>query len=83
MLIKARKNSKHELEHKGPCEIAQVNDNSAVRFQKGTVNDATNTRRIKPSHEQQPELTTESNRPDHRGECSTPALPHTVSRLIT
>ena len=51
MSVKARKNSKHELEHDGPCEITQVNDNGTVRFQKGTVDDATNIRRIKPFHE--------------------------------
>jgi hypothetical protein len=50
-LVKARKNSKHELECDGPCEIPQVNDNGTVRFQKGTVNDAANIRRIKPFHE--------------------------------
>jgi hypothetical protein len=50
MLVKARKKSKHELECNGPCEITQVNDNGTVRFQKGTVNDVTNIRRIKPFH---------------------------------
>jgi hypothetical protein len=40
--VKARKNSKHELEHDGPCEITQVNDDGTVRFQKGTVNDVMN-----------------------------------------
>jgi hypothetical protein len=38
MLVKARKNSKHELEHDGPHEITQVNDNGTVRFQKGMIN---------------------------------------------
>jgi hypothetical protein len=51
ILVKARKNSKHELECDGPYEITQVNDNGTVRFQKGTVNDVTNIRRIKPFHE--------------------------------
>jgi transposase InsO family protein len=51
VLIKARKNSKHELEYEGPYEITQVNDNGTVRFQKGIVNDVTNIRRIKPFHE--------------------------------
>jgi hypothetical protein len=75
MLVKARKNSKHEVECDGPYKITQVNDNGTVRFQKGIVNDATNIRRIKPFHEQQKiKFTTESNRPDHRGECSRPML---------
>jgi hypothetical protein len=51
ILVKARKNSKHELECDGPYEITQVNDNGTVRFQKGTVNDVTNIRQIKPFHE--------------------------------
>jgi hypothetical protein len=51
ILVKARKNSKHKLECDGPYEITQVNDNGTVRFQKGTVNDAMNIRRIKPFHE--------------------------------
>jgi hypothetical protein len=51
ILVKARKNSKHELECDGPYEITQVNDNRTVRFQKGIVNDAMNIRRIKPFHE--------------------------------
>jgi hypothetical protein len=51
MSVKARKNSKHELECDGPHEITQVDDNGTVRFQKGTVNDAMNIRRIKPFHE--------------------------------
>jgi hypothetical protein len=73
--VKARKNSKHEPEHDGPYEITQVNDNGTVRFQKGTVNDATNIRRIKPFHEQQKiKFATESNPPDHRAECSRPML---------
>jgi hypothetical protein len=50
MLVRARKNSKHELEHDGPCEITQVNDNGTVRFQKGIVNDVINIGRIKPFH---------------------------------
>jgi hypothetical protein len=51
MLVKTRKNLKHELEYDGPYEITQVNDNGMVRFQKATVNDVTNIRRIKPFHE--------------------------------
>jgi hypothetical protein len=50
MLVKARKNSKHELECSGPHKITQVNDNGTVCFQKGIVNDAFNIRRIKPFH---------------------------------
>jgi transposase InsO family protein len=48
VLIKARKNSKHELEYEGPYAITQVNDNGTIRFQKGIVNDVVNIRRIKP-----------------------------------
>ena len=51
ILVKARKNSKHELEYSGPHEITQVNDNGTVRFQKGIVNDVVNIRCIKPFHE--------------------------------
>jgi hypothetical protein len=51
ILVKARKNSKHELEFDGPYAITQVNDNGTVRFQKGIVNDVVNIRRIKPFHE--------------------------------
>jgi hypothetical protein len=51
MLVKARNNSKHELEHTGPHEIRQVNDDGTIRFQKGIVNDTVNIRRIKPFHE--------------------------------
>jgi hypothetical protein len=52
MLMKARKNSKHELEFDGLCKITQVNDNGTVCFQKGTVNNVVNIRRIKPFHKQ-------------------------------
>ena len=48
ILVKRKKNSKHELEFMGPCPITQINDNGTVRFQKGTINDATNINRIKP-----------------------------------
>jgi hypothetical protein len=51
ILIKAKKQSKHELKYEGPYTIIQVNDNGTVRFQKGIVNDVTNIRRIKPFHE--------------------------------
>jgi hypothetical protein len=50
ILVKARKNSKHELEYDGPYAITQVNDNGTIRFQKGIVNDVINIRRIKPFH---------------------------------
>ena len=48
ILVKRKKNSKHELEFMGPFPITQINDNVAVRFQKGIINDATNILRIKP-----------------------------------
>ena len=48
MLVKRKKNSKHELEFMGSFPITQINDNGMVCFQKGIINDATNIRRIKP-----------------------------------
>ena len=48
ILLKRKKNSKHELEFMGPFPITQINYNGTVRFQKGIINDATNIRRIKP-----------------------------------
>ena len=48
ILVKRKKNYKYELEFMGPFPIRQINDNGAVRFQKGIINDATNIRRIKP-----------------------------------
>ena len=48
ILVKRKKNSKHELEFMGPLPITQINDNGTVRFQKGIINDATNIRIIKP-----------------------------------
>ena len=51
ILVKRRKNSKPELEFMGPFPIAQINDNGAVHFQKGIINDDTNIRRIKPFFE--------------------------------
>ena len=48
ILVKRRKNYKHELEFMGPFPITQINDNGTVLFQKGIINDATNIRRIKP-----------------------------------
>ena len=46
ILVKRKKNSKHELEFMGPFSITQINDNGTVRFQKGIINDATNIHRI-------------------------------------
>ena len=46
--VKRKKNSKHELEFKGPLPITQIHDNGKVGFQKGIINDATNIHRIKP-----------------------------------
>ena len=48
ILVKRKKNSKHELEFMGPFPITQINDNGTVCFQKGIIDDATNIRRIKP-----------------------------------
>ena len=48
ILVKCMKNSKHEVEFRGPFSITQINDNGTVCFQKGIINNATNIRRIKP-----------------------------------
>ena len=48
ILVKRKKNSKHDLEFMGPFPITQINDNGTVCFQKGIINDATNICRIKP-----------------------------------
>ena len=48
ILVKRKKNSKHELEFMGPFPITQINDNGTVCLQKGIINDATNICRIKP-----------------------------------
>ena len=48
ILVKRKKNYKHELEFMGPFLITQINDNGTVRFQKGIIKDATNICRIKP-----------------------------------
>ena len=48
ILVKCKKNSKHELEFMGPFPITQINDNGTVCFQKGIINNATNIGRIKP-----------------------------------
>ena len=42
ILVKRKKNSKHELEFMGPFPITQINDNGTVSFQKGIINDAVN-----------------------------------------
>ena len=48
ILVKRKKNSKHELEFMGPFPITQLNENVTFHFQKGIINDATNIRRIRP-----------------------------------
>ena len=48
ILVKRKKNSKHELEFMGSFPITQMNDNDTVCFQKGIINDGTNIRKIKP-----------------------------------
>ena len=47
IVVKHKKNSKHELEFMGPFPVTQINDNGRVFFQKGIINDATNIRRKK------------------------------------
>ena len=46
ILVKRKKNSKHELEFMGPFPITKIKDNGTVRFQKKIINDATNICRI-------------------------------------
>ena len=48
ILVKRKKNYKHELEFMSPFPITQINENGTVRFQKEIINDAVNIRRIKP-----------------------------------
>ena len=48
ILVKRKKNSKHELEFMGPSHITQINNNVTVCFRKGIINDATNICIIKP-----------------------------------
>ena len=48
ILVKRKKNSKHELEFMGPFPITKIHDNGTVCFQKGIINNAVNIRRIKP-----------------------------------
>ena len=42
ILVKRKKNFKHELEFTGPFPITEINENGTVRFQKGIINDAVN-----------------------------------------
>ena len=42
ILVKHKKNYKHELEFMGLFLITQINDNDTVRLQKGVINDVTN-----------------------------------------
>ena len=47
IIVKCKKNSKHELAFMGSFLITQINDNGTVHFQKVIINDATNIRIIK------------------------------------
>ena len=49
ILVKRKKNYKHELEFIVPFPITQRSDNVMVRFQKGIINKYTNIYRIKNS----------------------------------
>ena len=49
ILVKRKKNSKHELEFIVPFPITQINDNVTVRFQNRIINDAINICRINNS----------------------------------
>ena len=42
ILVKRKKNSKHELEFMGQFPITQINDNGTVHFQKLIITDVTN-----------------------------------------
>ena len=53
ILVKRKKNSKHELEFMGTFPITQINDNGTVRFHKGIINDATTIRGINHSSTKQ------------------------------
>ena len=37
ILVKRKKNSKHELKFMGPFPITQISNNGTVRFQKGII----------------------------------------------
>ena len=56
ILVKHKKNSKHELDFMGPFPITQINDNGTVRFHKGIINNATNICRINHSSTKQKEF---------------------------
>ena len=47
-MLRARKYSKHDQEYKVSYPLTKVGKNGTVNFQKGTVNDVVNIRRIKP-----------------------------------
>ena len=49
ILVKRKKDSKHELEFMGPFPITQINDNGTFLLQKLIINDATNIRKINHS----------------------------------
>ena len=77
ILVKRRKNSKHEVEFIGPFLIMKINDDVTVLFQKGVINDATNICRIKPFFDLN--ISTSQNilyylfpHPNHRGDCNIP-----------
>ena len=44
ILLRRKKQSKHELEYEGPYSLTAINDNGTVRFQKGIINDVVNIR---------------------------------------
>ena len=46
IIVKRKKNSKHELEFMAPFLITQINDHGTVSFQKGILNDTSNIRKI-------------------------------------
>jgi hypothetical protein len=48
ILLKRKKNSKHELEYEGPYPLTAINDNGTVRFKKGILYDVVILRRFKP-----------------------------------
>ena len=48
ILVKRKKNSKHELEWMVHFPITHMNKYGTFRFQKVIINDATNIRKIKP-----------------------------------
>ena len=47
ILVKHRKNSKHELEFMGPFLMTKIDNDGTVCFQKGIINVANNIFRIK------------------------------------